>query len=115
MSDTPENEPKEDIPAFKITPKTVDESWKEEARRDREQLAARVCQQVRRVPATPTARQAGGTAGAPGTAASGRQLARRSSACRRLKSLPNNRRFRPPSSNCRNFSWHSWAALHSKR
>jgi hypothetical protein len=42
MSDTPDEKPKDEIPAVKFSPKRVDDSWKEEVRRERE--AAKMAQ-----------------------------------------------------------------------
>lgn len=39
MADKPEGEKKDEVPAFRISPKKVDDSWKEEARREREAAA----------------------------------------------------------------------------
>ena len=56
MADTPESN--DEIPAFRISPKKVDDSWKEEMRREREHVAAAAAQ----APAAPAAAAAG-----PGT------------------------------------------------
>jgi hypothetical protein len=46
-------QPQGEIPAFRFSPKKVDDSWKEEARREREAAAKAV--EAQRVPATPAA------------------------------------------------------------
>lgn len=60
------DEKKEDIPAFKISEKKVDDSWKEEARREREAAAkAAVTLSKPPAPAAPAAAAAPSAAGTP--------------------------------------------------
>ncbi|MCY3020164.1 MAG: DUF1844 domain-containing protein, partial [Planctomycetota bacterium] len=64
MTDEPE-EPKDAIPAFRVSDKKVDESWKEEVRREREAAAKAAGDAAARTEAPPAAPGAGKREAAP--------------------------------------------------